>query len=416
MAFIRNNYLLIAITVLVSFALTFYAIIVDPIINPDALLYLSAADEFKQGNFSNGIALYKWPFYSILISFLSSTFGLSLQSAAHVFNGTMHAMGIVGFLACVHALGGNKKTLVIAAILLLIFPSLNKYRSLIIRDAGFLAFYFWSLYHLLLAIQTDQIKRYCYAFILMLIAMLFRIEAIAMLAIVPTYILYSKSTHKFYRFCWSGITIVIASVLFFGISVWLFGEQSKSLESGILGMLQASVQHLNESLDFKLTIIRKQLLNEFSFKIAPFVLIVSVIGLTIYETLRRLAYVYAFLSWHALKNRLVLQQTELRHLFYVLCLIQLILLFLFALINMFLISRHTMALTLTILLLAPFSLEFFFEKWQNRKTHSLGILKYTLPILLTIIGILGIDGLDLKTNKIELIEAGEWVSQNTNLL
>ncbi len=410
MTLVRNNPLLISITVLISIALSIWATYVDPIINADALIYLSAADEFKQGNFANAFELYKWPFYSLVIAFIQTILGISAQNAAYVINGAMHAMVMLGFLACVKALGGNKRTLIIAALLILFFPSFNKYRSFIIRDAGFLAFYLWSLYHLFIAVKADQIRRFVYAFVLMIIATLFRIEGVTLLAVIPTYLLYAKSHSKNARIFWLAVTIVSSMVLFSGISIWLFGEQSNSFQPGILGVIQGSMDQLTASLEFKLKVIRQQLLNELSFKVAPAVLIITVICISIYEPLRRLAYIFAFFSWHAWKKRLVLQERETRHLFYVLCLIQFTLLFLFTLINMFLVSRHTMALTLTILLLAPFSLDYFFAKWSMRRDNNIGALRWTFPVLLVLFLGLAIDGLDLKTNKINIKEAGKWLS------
>ena len=413
MVFIRNNLLLIGATVIISFMLTFYAVSVDPIINPDAIIYLSAAEEISSGNFANAFELYKWPFYSIAIAAFESTLGVSSQNAAFILNALMQALSIIGFLACVHALGGSKRTIIIAAVLILLFPSFNKYRSFIIRDAGFLAFYFWSLYHLFLAVQFDQIKRYIYAFILMFMAMLFRIEAVAILAIVPAYLMYSNSNSRRSRFVWLSLTIIGSAILFLGISIWLFGEQSKVNGNGIFSLLLSSMEQLQTSLQFKLHVIREQLLNEFSLRVAPAVLIISVACITIYETLRRLAYIFAFFSWHAIKNQLVLENAKLKNIFFLLCAIQVVLLFLFALINMFLVSRHTMALTLTILLLTPFSLEYFFHRWQNRFTIPLGSLKVTIPFFTVVLILLAIDGIDLKTNKLEMIEAGQWLSEIT---
>ena len=408
---LQDNKLLFLCTAIVSFGLTFWAISVDPVVNPDALLYLSAADELKQGNIGNAFELYKWPFYSFVIAAVQTITGTTAQTSAYLFNGAMHAMAMLGFLACVHALGGNKKTLFIAALLILFFPSFNKYRSFIIRDAGFIAFYLWSLYHLFIAIKTEQICRYIFAFILIFIATLFRIEAIALLAIVPLYLFYANSSSKSASRFWLFLSILGSLVLFFGISIWIFGEQSKATQPGLLGLLQGSMEQLANSLDFKLSMIRQQLLNEFSYKFAPAVLIITVLCISVYEPLRRLSYIFAYFSWHALKERLVLQEQNLRHIFYVICLLQLALLMVFTLINMFLVSRHTVALVLTILLLAPFSLEYFWNKWQQRNTSNIGSSKWQLPLLALLLGATAIDGLDVKTNKPEIKAAGRWVAQ-----
>ena len=411
---VLNNRRLFAFASLASILLTLWAIYVDPIVNPDALLYLSAAEEFSQGNIKNGLAIYKWPFYSILISITHSITGLSVQSSAYFLNACMHVLIVLGFLACVHRLGASKRTLLIAALIILLFPSLNKYRAFIIRDAGFIAFYLWSIYFLILAIETKKIHCFLWSFLFIICATLFRIEAIAILAIIPWFLLYIYSDQK-YKFFWLCGTIFSSIVIFFGISIWLFGEYSLHINGDIWGFLSASIQFVADNLDFKLETIRRHILNDFSKQFAPTVLIVSVTVIVIYETLRRLSFIFAYFSWYAIKTKLVLEKKQLRHTFYVLCSIQLALLFLFALINLFLVSRHTLALCLTVLLLAPFSINYFYEKWlstrsSNEKTFS----KFVLPFVACVLLLAGLDGLDVKSNKLGIKESGVWLEQQVD--
>ena len=295
MTFIRQNYLIIIIVALVSFGLTAYSIVVDPIVNPDALIYLSAAEEFKQGNFKDGFALYKWPFYSFVIAGISGISGAELHQSAHFFNAIMHALAMLGFLACVYALGGSKRVVIIAAILILLFPSFNKYRSFIIRDSAFLAFYLWSLYHLFMALKGEQIKHFLSASVLMFMATLFRIEAFAILTITPFFLAYARSQRKATKTLWLLCSAVVSSILFLGISIWLFGiDHNFKNGGGLLSLLQTSTEQLQLSMQHKIRLIQDMLLNEFSYKVAPAVLLITVVTITAHETLRRLAYLFAF--------------------------------------------------------------------------------------------------------------------------
>jgi len=222
--------------------LTMWAITVDPIVNPDAILYFSVADEFALGNFSNAFTLYKWPFYSGFIAFVQAITGLSTQNSAYLLNSILYIIAVFGFLACVHALGANQRTLVIAAILILLFPSLNKYRAFIIRDAGFIAFYLWMIFHLIQGINKQQFSNFVWASVFIVLATLFRIEAIVPLLILPVYLQYLRSRGN-KRIFWMLMTGVVSFGVFIGMSVWLFGEHASRTDSGLTGFFSAAIDH-----------------------------------------------------------------------------------------------------------------------------------------------------------------------------
>ncbi|MEK9555489.1 MAG: hypothetical protein VW313_06645, partial [Gammaproteobacteria bacterium] len=55
----------------------------DGQINRDGLLYLKQAYLIAEGNWKEGLALYPWPFFSILIAIFHKLTNLHLQVAAH---------------------------------------------------------------------------------------------------------------------------------------------------------------------------------------------------------------------------------------------------------------------------------------------------------------------------------------------
>jgi len=409
--FINKNTILIVITAFFSTLLAVWSIYVDPIINMDATLYLSAAEEFSDGEIHNALRLYKWPFYSALIAAIHSISGISILNSAYLLNILLQAIAAIGFLACVNALGGNKRTLIIAALIILLFPSISKYRAFIIRDTGFIACYLWAIFYLLRGLNNQQISSFIFSGIAMLLAVFFRIEAIAPLVIIPLYLLYLQSKTNISRYLWLLLTIISSLVLFCGLSIWLFGEVSMLRGSSVSGFFTESMQQALESLTFRVEIIREKVLNILSQKYAPMVLVITVLLIIIYEPIRRLAFLYAYLAWYAIRHKLVLNTQLIRKIFFALCAIQLALMAIFATINMFLVSRHTLALVLTILLLTPFSLEHLLNQWQIRNNK---IIKWSIPALAFLLLVIGIEGLDVRTNKKDIIEAGRWVSETVD--
>jgi len=405
--FITDNKRLTVVAVIASILLTIGAIALDPIINNDGVLYLTVAEELALGNFYNAFTLYKWPFFSGLITITHSLTGLSLLYSAYFLNIVFHTLSVIGFLACVHALGANKRTLVIAAILILLFPSMNKYRAFIIRDAGFLALYLWTIYHLIQGITHQRISHLIWATITILFASLFRIEAIAPLFILPLHMQYLRSRGR-KRKAWLVATIISSITVFLGMSIWLFGEHASRIQPGIWGFLSESLDYAVNSLQTRVKIIAHSVLNPLSKEFAASILWLTVTLIILYEPLRRLYFFFAYFSWHAVKNKLVLQQNSLRKVFYAMCCIQLGLMAIFTAINMYLVSRHTMALVLTILILTPFSISYFYEKWFITKDQP----KWVGVSILSLLLLAGVEGLNVKTKRMGIKEQGDWLKQN----
>ncbi len=126
---------------IISLFLSAWSVYLDDVVNSDGVLYLWAAEALKAGDWQEALALYKWPLYSSLISLVSLIPGLGVEYAAHVLNAALTALAVVVFLSLVRELGADRKMLIAAAIVILLFPGLNRYRAFIIRDAGYIAFY-----------------------------------------------------------------------------------------------------------------------------------------------------------------------------------------------------------------------------------------------------------------------------------
>ena len=78
--------------------------------------------------------------------------------------------------------------MLIALIVVVLFPSITKYRALIIRDFGYLALYLWSLYFLLLFCKQPK-KQYLIGWIILAAtSCLFRFEGIAFLIVAPYFL------------------------------------------------------------------------------------------------------------------------------------------------------------------------------------------------------------------------------------
>ncbi len=157
----------------------------NALINPDGVLYIQTAQAFLQGGLDAALAVYKWPFYSILIALIHQITQLSMDNAAILLNTFLCILIVTGFISLVKRLGGNYQVQVCAAIIILLHTGLNDHRAYIIRDFGHWAFMLYAVYFLIVYAQNRQL-RYALAFgCSIFIAFLFRTEALFILLFAP---------------------------------------------------------------------------------------------------------------------------------------------------------------------------------------------------------------------------------------
>ncbi|MCG3168514.1 MAG: hypothetical protein CALGDGBN_00011 [Pseudomonadales bacterium] len=135
--------------VLASVALSVVAILRDPIINDDGVFYLMLAREAATNGIAASFALFDRPLYPILIALLHQASGLPLLAGARLLDAALLALLVVNFTRFAVLLCGERSLAPWIALLVLLFPQLNEYRSFLVRDFGFWALLFGALVPLL---------------------------------------------------------------------------------------------------------------------------------------------------------------------------------------------------------------------------------------------------------------------------
>ena len=158
-------------------------------LNDDAFLYIRTAEIFVDLGLAAAFSHYSWASYSVLIGLISLS-GLSILQAAFLLNGLFYALLTYGFISVVKSIDDSDKTLVAAAILILVFPELNEYRHSLIRDIGFWAFVFIGVWQLNLFTHCHKVIHAAAFFVFLFLAAFLRIEAIAYLIFVPLVLLF----------------------------------------------------------------------------------------------------------------------------------------------------------------------------------------------------------------------------------
>jgi hypothetical protein len=177
------------LAVVASFLISWYTISFPISPNNDAYVYVRTAEIFLDEGFKAAVSYYTWAFYSILIAITARSIEIDLFLAAHLVNAVLFAILTFSYLSILKEISENRNTLILGALFLLSYPTLNEYRYDIIRDSGFLAFSILALWQFLVfkrCEKTINILWYCIALI---IAFTFRFEALLYLIFTPVVIL-----------------------------------------------------------------------------------------------------------------------------------------------------------------------------------------------------------------------------------
>lgn len=157
----------------------------DPLINPDAVLYLLVAQAWLDGGIAAATQFDTRPFYSLLIAALHWLTGLPLLISAHLLDAGLIALLTVSIQRLASILGVSVRVQLLVVLLTLLLPSLNEFRSFLIRDFGYWAFCVLAISWLIRYIRLEK-PRYAIAFFgCGLAAALFRMEAVLFLSTLP---------------------------------------------------------------------------------------------------------------------------------------------------------------------------------------------------------------------------------------
>jgi len=191
---------LLPVIISISLLLSLWGNLADNILNNDGVEYLKSSAAMLQGDWSAAVETYKWPFYSALIALLSKFSGLPLEYSADVLNALAFVWLSLAFVALVRLAGGKRSTLWFAVLVILAFPSLNKFRPYLIRDPAFLALFLSGCYAFFLYLLESRKQHNVIAIICFGIATLFRLEGLIYLFMTQAYLYYRQGGGQQGRF------------------------------------------------------------------------------------------------------------------------------------------------------------------------------------------------------------------------
>ena len=239
------GYRALLFVLLVSLVIKAVLLLQHPVVNPDAVVYIAAAESFSKGDFAEGASHYRMPLYPLLLTlfhFLVPNWIIAGQ--------LLHALFLLLSVIPLYFLTVNlfnRSAAFFAALLFAILPVFNGAGS-ITRDPPFLFLVLCALALLSADVEKFSTKRFMLAGLLVVLATLIRIEGIVLLVLLPIMVFWQHrnrlTTNKAVKIS----TLTFISVGFLFLVVWMFnllGFGTHSRLTDIFSWVQR-IQTLNE--------------------------------------------------------------------------------------------------------------------------------------------------------------------------
>lgn len=401
----RDRPILVLCMVLANVAISVWCLSFDPVINNDGVIYLSLAQLIQDGRWNEAYSFYSWPFYPAFIAYTSKLTFLDLETSAHLLNTIFATSLTLAFVCIVAELSNNDRRIVlIAALIILLFPSITKYRSFIIRDFGYLSCYMWSLYFVFRFMQSLD-KRHLIGWLTFAtLSCLFRFEGLAFLLIAPYFlVLFTATKIPHRRLVLSSLSAAIV-VACAGLSYWYINDKY----SPMIEMARAAGKDIHNIFDLFISSTKQKLGGEALTSWNYLGVILSNIGSITYELIRRMAIFYFLFAVYAYFKNIGFKHNLTKRVWLVYVITNIGVLLVFSLYNNFLVSRYAMATALTLLIVSPFVANKILLTFSN-----FSLLKRSAGVLaISLVTLTSLEGLAVNTKKNYIKGAGLWAKEN----
>ena len=155
----------------------------DKVITVDGVRYISAAQEFAEGNFSAGLALYPMPVYPLVIAMFYKIVPNWIV-AARLVSFLSLSIAVVPIYLISKRLFDHRAAFW-AALTYSLAPMNHQMTLNVYREPIFACMFIWAVYIFFTAITTKQLKWFAAAAVCTLLPSLFRVEGTILLVVFP---------------------------------------------------------------------------------------------------------------------------------------------------------------------------------------------------------------------------------------
>ena len=177
------------LAVAASLLLSGFMLLLGWVPNEDAFTYIRTVEVFRENGILAAFEHYPWATYPVLIGVVNGLLGIDPFTAAILINACFYCLLAFSFISLVAELSNTGRTILLAAITVLVYPQLNEFRIIVIRDIAFWALSMTGLWQYLLWVRNLRLRNSVMFVAVFLLAAAFRVEALLFLFAVPVSLL-----------------------------------------------------------------------------------------------------------------------------------------------------------------------------------------------------------------------------------
>lgn len=367
-------------TAIVSLLFSLWAYHSAVIINADGILYIYTIDAFKADGLAATQSVYNWPFFPIIAAWLSDLTGWGTEFSVKTLNSILFVLLTDALILLSHKAMPNIRLVSIAAILIVCFYTLNQYRDFIIRDIGYWAFACYALYQFVSYLEQQKLSQAILWQLLMITALLFRIEAAILLVMVPLYVLVTKSIQHKWRAMLQLYSVgILATVVVTVLVIFIVPDIASAFSK-----VQQLIAYLNPAniiagMQNATKLLQQEILHPASDHHAARILIFGLVLTVLWELFVGISPAYLVLLTMALVAMKKFKTGLHQKFFIYIVLINIFLLSVFAVKTNLITTRYCiLTLTFLLLIILPTLTTYISEKVYLRQKKVLGLIGFLL--------------------------------------
>lgn len=343
-----------------SLLLSVYAGLTVPVPNDDAFVYVRTAEIFQQDGIAAAFYHFPWAGYSVLIG-LTAAAGLELFTAAYLLNGLFFAILTYAFISICREFSDDRILLALAALTILVFPEVNEYRFQILRDSGFWAFLMLGMWWLIRYGAEGSWKFCLYYCAALLLAAIFRPEAMLYLLAAPLCLLFDRRHERAERYllCFRVQGVAVAALLLCFLAGLAFNlnlfQQAAALASAYAPFLQSLFDPGGQEMAAMAEAIFGEHAATWSARYLPFFLLAGLMVILAAELLYAVGIPFSLILIWGYWKKWLLPDRDMALPVIAFTVVNLLVVLAFLLVTRYLTSRYAMVFSLGLALAVPFT-------------------------------------------------------------
>ncbi|MYE98635.1 MAG: hypothetical protein F4234_00305 [Gammaproteobacteria bacterium] len=343
-----------------SLLLSVYAGFTVPVPNDDAFVYIRTAQLFQQDGIAAAFDHYAWAGYSVLIG-LTAAAGLELFTAAYLLNGLFFSILTFAFVSICREFSQDRFLLALAALTILLFPEINEYRFQILRDSGFWAFVMLGMWWLIRYGAEGSWKFCLYYCGALLLAAIFRPEAMLYLLAAPLCLLFDRRHERAERYllCFRVQGVAVAALLLCFLAGLAFNldlfQQAAALASAYAPFLQSLFDPGGQEMAAMAEAIFGEHAATYSGRYLPFFLLAGLMVILAAELLYAVGMPFSLILIWGCWKKWLLPDRDMALPVIAFTVVNLLVVLAFLLVTRYLTSRYAMVFSLGLALAVPFT-------------------------------------------------------------